>query len=294
MTRLVRTAPLLIALAVGLFVQPPSPAQAQPARCGNAVALQIGDTLASISRRCGVSLTALIGANRQLLNPNAVRAGTIIYIPGGGVGLPPRPHQPAPVHAERYTVRPGDTLASIARMAGVPLAAIYALNPEIDARFLRVGDVVRLPRSVGSRPPPRDPPPSGPVTRYVVRPGDTLFSISRRLGVPMASIIALNPNIDARYLRVGDVLRLPGGIVPYPPEPPEQDGRRRIRVTGTLTTGGAECQAMRGDDGRSYTLTGNLDGFRPGDRVEVVGRRAEVSFCMQGATIEVRRIRPAD
>jgi hypothetical protein len=67
----------------------------------------------------------------------------------------------------------------------------------------------------------------------------------------------------------------------------------RISVTGTLTREGAECQAMRGDDGTLYTLAGDFRGFRPGDRVRVEGRIAEVSICMQGTTIDVRRIEDA-
>jgi hypothetical protein len=66
--------------------------------------------------------------------------------------------------------------------------------------------------------------------------------------------------------------------------------RRTIRVTGVITDEGVECIALRGDDGRLYTLAGNAGGFEPGDRVRVIGRRADVSFCMQGTTIEVRHI----
>ena len=87
------------------------------------------------------------------------------------------------------------------------------------------------------------------------------------------------------------------------------DGRRRamagpFRVTakppqpltlrGTLLTGGAECAVFRSDDGRRYSLTGNLGNFRPGDRVVVRGRVAEVSICMQGQTLAVQRISKAE
>jgi hypothetical protein len=64
-------------------------------------------------------------------------------------------------------------------------------------------------------------------------------------------------------------------------------------VTGKLTNEGAECQALRGDDGKLYTLTGDLKGFRTGDRVKVTGRVAEVSTCMQGTTLGVEKIERA-
>ena len=64
-----------------------------------------------------------------------------------------------------------------------------------------------------------------------------------------------------------------------------------VTIVGRLTDGGAECQALRGDDGKLYTLTGDLAGTETGDRVRVKGRVAEMSFCMQGTTIEVRKIK---
>ncbi|HEU0076726.1 MAG TPA: DUF5818 domain-containing protein, partial [Longimicrobiaceae bacterium] len=66
-----------------------------------------------------------------------------------------------------------------------------------------------------------------------------------------------------------------------------------VRVVGRLTDEGVECPALRGDDGRLYTLAGDTGGFRPGDRVTVVGTVAEMSTCMQGTTIGVRTIEKA-
>ena len=68
---------------------------------------------------------------------------------------------------------------------------------------------------------------------------------------------------------------------------------RVVRVTGTLTDEGVECQALETENGTVYTLTGNLRDFEVGDRVRVVGKVAEVSICQQGTTLEVLNIRPA-
>jgi hypothetical protein len=60
----------------------------------------------------------------------------------------------------------------------------------------------------------------------------------------------------------------------------------KISVTGTLSSEGAECPALRGDDGKLYTLTDpSAGGFRPGDRVHVTGEVAGMSMCMQGITV---------
>lgn len=98
----------------------------------------------------------------------------------------------------------------------------------------------------------------------------------------------------------------PGGSVFFALE--SSDGRRRaaagpfrvtersaplLTLTGTIITGGAECAAFRSDDGRRYSLTGNLGNFRPGDRVVVRGRVAQMSPCMQGQALAVERISKA-
>jgi hypothetical protein len=69
--------------------------------------------------------------------------------------------------------------------------------------------------------------------------------------------------------------------------PAEENG-----IVGVLTDEGAECPAMRGDDGTLYTLTprGVTEGFAAGDRVRIVGDEVEVSICQQGVTINVERI----
>jgi hypothetical protein len=67
-----------------------------------------------------------------------------------------------------------------------------------------------------------------------------------------------------------------------------------VTVTGLLTDEGVECPALRGDDGVLYTLAGKPDPYKAGDRVTVTGVPVEVSTCMQGTTLQVKSIRPAD
>jgi LysM repeat protein len=52
---------------------------------------------------------------------------------------------------------------------------------------------------------------SGPKTTaktYVVKSGDTLVSIAHRTGVPVAHILALNPDVDPQILIAGQTLQL--------------------------------------------------------------------------------------
>lgn len=65
---------------------------------------------------------------------------------------------------------------------------------------------------------------------------------------------------------------------------------QNVVVRGALTGEGVECQALRGDDGKLYTLAGKTTGFKAGDKVRVLGTVAEVSTCQQGTTLDVRKI----
>ena len=65
---------------------------------------------------------------------------------------------------------------------------------------------------------------------------------------------------------------------------------RSVEVTGTLIPGGVECQLFQTDGGEKYTLTGDLRGFHNGDRVTLSGRIVELSHCMQGTTLSIKRI----
>lgn len=76
-------------------------------------------------------------------------------------------------------------------------------------------------------------------------------------------------------------------VLPYP----DMVEPGRYRVSGVLTEEGVTCPALRDFDGRLFTLTGQLpSGFAPGDTVTVDGRLPEASTCMQGTTIDVRRM----
>lgn len=81
----------------------------------------------------------------------------------------------------------------------------------------------------------------------------------------------------------------PVAAAPPEEEPPPVE-MPLVTLRGTLTDEGVECPAMRGDDGRLYTLVGDLSKVEAGDRVELRGKRAEMSTCMQGVTIEVESI----
>ena len=95
--------------------------------------VQPGDNLYRISLRYGVSIDAIVAANR-ILNPWYIFVGQILVIPGGG--------QPQP--GNTYVVQPGDTIYGIAARNGVTPWSIIALNNLVNPNLIFVGQVLRI------------------------------------------------------------------------------------------------------------------------------------------------------
>ena len=81
-----------------------------------------------------------------------------------------------------------------------------------------------------------------------------------------------------------------------PPAPPPADNvESGMTITGTVTSEGVECPAVRTADGKLYTIaTADRDKLRPGVRVRITGEIAQISTCQQGTTISAERIEILD
>jgi membrane-bound lytic murein transglycosylase D len=141
----------------------------------------------------------------------------------------------------RYRVRAGDDLGALAELAGVDVDRIRSLNPDLIGDPLRTGQSLLLPadaaRLLSARPvsmpgrplPPKAAPvapdsaapvrplpgvpvrpdsmPVGP-REYVVRPGDTLYSLARRYGTTVAAIRMTN-QLEGETITLGQTLVIP-------------------------------------------------------------------------------------
>jgi len=107
----------------------------------------------------------------------------------------------------RYVVKSGDTLTSIARAHSISLHVLAQANRVGDHLKVRQTLVIpgrtnRSARHFGRQPS------ASPSGRYVVKPGDTLSSIAKRVGVSVAALARQNRAGDK--LSVGQVLSIPG------------------------------------------------------------------------------------
>ena len=99
-----------------------------------------------------------------------------------------------------YTVKRGDTLYQIAENYGISLESLISANGINRPNDLAIGQNLFIPTQISSG-------------TYTVAPGDTMYLISRRLGITLNELIALNPQItNPNIINVGDVINIPGGM----------------------------------------------------------------------------------
>jgi peptidoglycan endopeptidase LytE len=131
-----------------------------------------------------------------------------------------------------HVVQPGENLYRIALRYGVTVHALAAYNGISNVTLIRVGQVLRIP-TTGSRERVSTATPSvkktpgvqsaSPVRtvsyRYIVRHGDTLYSIATRFGITVATLKRANSLTD-NFLHSGQVLLVPGVKVTAQTPPP--------------------------------------------------------------------------
>lgn len=133
---LIRVGQVLTIPASGGTVTPPPPPPAATTR----YTVRSGDTLYAIARRFNVTVQQIASAN-NLSNPNLIRVGQVLIIPSGGSSTPaPAP----PATTTRYTVRPGDTLYSIARRYNTTVQRLASVNNLSNPNLIRVGQVLEI------------------------------------------------------------------------------------------------------------------------------------------------------
>ena len=237
-----------------------------------------GEILSRIAFDYGVSLRDIVAAN-DLNNPDLIRPGQILLIPGAGAtgGTAPLYH----------VVQRGDTLASVATRYAITVEDLAEANGMTIATVLTIGAQLRLTPAE-----PYEPKGVGTVA-YVVKRGDRVGDIAFDHGTTTAEVVRINELGDADLIRPGQVLELPSRtwVCPVPESIfindwgfPRSGGRFHqgndlfaprgtpvyAPVSGVVTRvvgniGGLQF-TLEGDDGHTYYGT-HLDSFGAEGRV---------------------------
>ncbi len=151
-----------------------------------------GDTLYSIAREYETTVDEILKLNN--LGTTALSIGQTLKIPQKTQS------------SLTYTVQKGDSLWKIANNFGVSVDSIIQAN-NLSGTNLSIGQQLIIPSTTTT--PPSTPPEEDTTQLYVVKSGDSLWSIARQFNTTVAEIRREN-NLTTDVLQVGQLLRIPG------------------------------------------------------------------------------------
>jgi len=194
--------------------------------------IQSGDNLVAIARRFRVPVDALREINN--MRNNNITAGRFLIIPIPVNEAVPaaltavlnneNPGRPIPPNSKEiiYQVKPGDNISRIARLFGVTVRDIQSWNNMSASQHLRAGQRLTIYQPQRGQAANRQAAPSAPPSaprepgsqhsgKHLVKQGESLYSISRELGISVNELASVN-GLDPRR-----PLIFPGDVLVYTP-----------------------------------------------------------------------------
>ena len=223
---------------------------------------------------------------RETTPPNRV---TTVYVPVNNVAQVKQffnsPKSRSFAGYDKYTIRRGDSWSVIAQRTGVDIATLKRVNGARSNR-LYPGQRIMIPSGSTSMiaktaPVRRSPRPARAAasrqnTRaggsYRVMHGDTMFSLAKRFGCDVNSLMAVNNMRSPRELRAGQQLRIPGGAAGSTSPSVAQAGKAsqlyRVRPGDTVWSIARRFSVSPHHLMRWNNLSMN-DVIQPGDRIQL-------------------------
>lgn len=206
-----------------------APAAAPVATAGTTHTVASGETVSAIAQRYGTTVQAVVAAN-GLDSRAFIRVGQTLTI-GGTAATAPAPTAAAPAAAGgTHTVASGETVSAIAQRYGTTVSAIVAANGLDSRAFIRVGQTLAVAGAAASAPAPAAAPAASGGT-HTVASGETVSSIASRYGTTVPAVVAAN-GLDSRaFIRVGQVLTVPGATAAPAAAPSAAPGTQLVGST---------------------------------------------------------------
>lgn len=181
------------------------------------------ETLYSISKKYNVTQDAIKKYNKRLYS-ETLRKGDRIRIPlnyvgvveekvtlvdnGGGITQDDAPKDGGPAFTT-YVVKPKETKYGIARLYGITIAELEAMNPSMGVG-LKEGESIRVPNTtLGATD-------TAVINEevyafYEVQKGNTIYSLLREFNISADQLVDLNPAVGDG-LKGGMILKVPKGV----------------------------------------------------------------------------------
>ena len=181
--------------------------------------VQPGDTLYSIARRSGMSLSSL-------LTINGLSQSSVIY-PGQSLTISQtnsrvatnssytaKPLASGVSTSGTYTVQAGDTLYSIARRSGMSLNILLSINGLSQSSVIRPGQTLSVSGNASQTTATQASYQSAGTTSgngtYTVKAGDTLYRIAYNHGISLTTLLSINGLSETSTIRPGQQLVVSG------------------------------------------------------------------------------------
>jgi peptidoglycan DL-endopeptidase LytF len=157
-----------------------------------------GDSLSVIAKRFGTTIDELMSANK--LTSTKIQTGQQLIIPN-------KMNAKQTEKAFSYTVKAGDTLYLLAQKFQTSIHTIMEENGLVTSS-LSIGQVLQISETPSSEERVEDSPSIIEIPEtYVVKSGDTLFSIANRFNISK-NFLMINNQIVNEMIQPGQVLRL--------------------------------------------------------------------------------------
>lgn len=158
--------------------------------------VESGDTVIGIASQFGLSPSDLAVAN-HLSNPDLIRVGQILVIPGQGGGT-----------TATHLVSSGETLDKIAARYGTTINALVEANGLSDPNLIRIGQELQIPGGPAAADTAPTVVPEG--ATHTVSAGETLAGIASLHDTSVEALASANGILNTSVIYVGTVLRLGG------------------------------------------------------------------------------------
>lgn len=160
-----------------------------------------GDSLGNIANRYHLQLDYLASLN-GLSRTSSVRVGQRLKLTGDVPTVETAKVDTksstktvaAGKNTERYTVKSGESLNSIASRAGISVRELAEMNALKASANLQRGQNIVIPKTV---------------VEYKVKRGDTLIGLASKYGLETNFLAELNNLTPSTQLRIGDVIKVP-------------------------------------------------------------------------------------
>lgn len=140
----------------------------------------------------------------EAIKSEAVSGESVLGVSLDSTGIATQESEKSWNQVSEYTVKDGDTLSSIAEKFGVSIDSVKWANPNISWQKVKPGVVVSVPPVTG--------------VVYKVKPGDTIYSIAKKLQTDPQGIVdfPLNTFSDDETFSIvaGQTLIVPDGVMP--------------------------------------------------------------------------------